>query len=75
MAGPPSYPGVPRWVKVSGIIALVLVVLIVVLLLGGGGPGRHGPGRHMSGSNAPPLSAAKEAAPTGDNATGHAAQR
>jgi hypothetical protein len=39
-----SPPGTPRWVKVCGIIALVLVVVIVVLLLVGGGS--HGPGRH-----------------------------
>ena len=37
--------GLPRWVKVSGIIALVLVVLVLVLLLAGGD---HGPGRHQS---------------------------
>ena len=39
--------GTPRWVKVSGVIALVLIVLIgVVLVTGRGdhGPGRHGPG-------------------------------
>jgi hypothetical protein len=34
--------GTPRWVKVFGLIALVLVVLFVVLLLTGG----HGPSRH-----------------------------
>ncbi len=39
----------PRWVKVFGIIALVLVLLVVVLLVTGlGGPGGHGPGRHSS---------------------------
>ena len=36
----------PRWVKVSGIIAIVLVVLFLLLLLFGGG--RHGPGRHLA---------------------------
>ena len=36
----------PRWVKVFGIIALVLVVLVGILLLAGGGPGGHDPGRH-----------------------------
>ena len=35
--------GMPRWVKVLGLVALVLVVLLVVVLLAGGG---HGPGRH-----------------------------
>jgi hypothetical protein len=52
MAEPPRYPdtGTPRWVKVAGIIALVLVLLFVVLLLFGKGGG-HGPGRHTSGSD------------------------
>jgi hypothetical protein len=40
-----SSTGTPRWVKVSGIIALVLVVLFVILKLTGLG-GEHGPGRH-----------------------------
>ncbi len=63
MADPPPYPdtgdetgvggacgsttGTPRWAKVFGIIALILVLLFVISLLTGGG---HGPGRHtMSG--------------------------
>ena len=41
MGNRPSYPGTPRWVKVSGIIAIVLVVLVVIMLLTGHGPGRH----------------------------------
>jgi hypothetical protein len=40
-----SPPGMPRWVKVSGIIVAVLVLLVVVLLVSGG----HGPRRHASG--------------------------
>ena len=40
--------GAPRWVKVFGIIALVLVLLVGILLLAGG-PGGHGPGRHTDG--------------------------
>jgi len=36
--------GTPRWVKVSGLIALALALLLVLLLLLGGG--EHGPGRH-----------------------------
>jgi hypothetical protein len=39
-------PGTPRWVKVFGIIALVVLVLIVVLLIAG--RGGHGPGRHAA---------------------------
>ncbi|MFC4949287.1 hypothetical protein [Pseudonocardia sp. GCM10023141] len=39
-----STTGPPRWVKVFGIIGLVLVALILISLLTG-----HGPGRHMTG--------------------------
>jgi hypothetical protein len=62
MADPPSYPhagddsdvtrdraaitGTPRWVRVVGIVALV-VVLVFVILMVVGDPGAHGPGRHM----------------------------
>jgi hypothetical protein len=41
-----SPAGTPRWVKVFGVIAAVLVVVFIVLLLFGGG---HGPGRHGGG--------------------------
>ena len=41
-----SPPGMPRWVKVSGIILAVLVLLLIVVLLISGG---HGPRRHLSG--------------------------
>jgi hypothetical protein len=37
--------GAPRWVKVFGIVALVVILLFVVLLVTGRG-GEHGPGRH-----------------------------
>lgn len=73
MTDPPAYPdsngdtgmrpeggsttGTPRWVKVSGIIALALVLLFVTLMLTGRGGG-HGPGRHTSsvhpGGDTPP---------------------
>jgi hypothetical protein len=39
-----SNTSTPRWVKVFGIVALILVVLFVILLLAD--PSRHGPGRH-----------------------------
>ena len=40
-----STTGTPRWVKVAGIIAALLILLFVVLMLTGRGGG-HGPGRH-----------------------------
>ena len=49
LADSPSYPdsednvGTPRWVKVFGIIAVVLILLFVILHLGGRGLGNHGP--------------------------------
>lgn len=52
----PSYPGTPRWVKVSGMIIIVLVLLAIVVMVASGG--HHGPGRHLSsgeaGAYAPP---------------------
>jgi preprotein translocase subunit SecG len=50
MGNRPSYPGTPRWVKVSGIIVIVVivvVVLVVIMLLSG-----HDPGRHTSSAGA-----------------------
>ncbi|MEO7908658.1 MAG: hypothetical protein ABIV47_03305 [Roseiflexaceae bacterium] len=38
-----STSGTPRWVKVFGIIVLVVVLLFVISLLAGG---QHGPGLH-----------------------------
>lgn len=37
-------PGIPRWVKVSGLVVAVLVLLLVVVMLLVGG--EHGPSRH-----------------------------
>lgn len=44
---PSAYPGIPRWVIVSGIIVAVLLVLLGVVMFTGLG-GHHGPGRHMA---------------------------
>jgi hypothetical protein len=60
MADMSRYPGTPRWVKVLGIISLVVVVLLGIMLLSGG----HGPWRHMSSgesSGATPSVSAAEA--------------
>jgi hypothetical protein len=65
MADPPRSPDIephttPRWVKVSGIIALVVILLVVILLVTGvaTGPGGHGPSRHTGGlgGHTPPAS-------------------
>lgn len=42
-------PSTPRWVKVSGIIVIILVLLFVIMGLFGGG--KHGPMRHMPSSS------------------------
>ena len=34
--------GVPRWVKVFGVVAALVTVLVIVMLLAGHNPGRHG---------------------------------
>ena len=39
-------PGTPRWVKVFGIVALVLLLLMAIAFITGLG-GEHGPGRHL----------------------------
>jgi hypothetical protein len=46
---PDPVVGRPRWVKVFGIIALVLAVLFVGLKVTGLG-GNHGPGLHSGGT-------------------------
>lgn len=38
-----STTGAPRWVRVSGIIAIVLVVVFVIVHVAGGGLGHHLP--------------------------------
>jgi hypothetical protein len=46
---PGSTTGTPRWVKVFGLVALIVIVLFVVVILTGGG--EHGPGRHTPGGS------------------------
>ncbi|MDQ0255611.1 hypothetical protein J2S74_002993 [Evansella vedderi] len=40
-------PSTPRWVKVCGIIAIVLVLVFIIKMFINGG--EHGPARHMQG--------------------------
>jgi hypothetical protein len=64
MADPPPY-STPRWVKIVGIIALVLALLVGIMLLTGAG-GNHGPGRHMPSGGAgdtPPSSVTVDRTP------------
>lgn len=44
-----SAPGTPRWVKVFGIIVIIVVLLVGIVMLTGLG-GQHGPALH-----APPI--------------------
>ncbi len=38
-----SFPGIPHWVKVSAIVAIVLVLVFVTVHLAGGGFRGHAP--------------------------------
>ncbi|MDQ3692449.1 MAG: hypothetical protein M3464_02310 [Chloroflexota bacterium] len=68
MAEPSPYPGTPRWLKVFGIIVIVVVLLVVGLMFIGGG--EHGPGRHSpsgdTGGQGAPSSAMEDYAPLED---------
>ena len=39
-------PATPRWVKVTGIVAVLIVLAALVKVLFGGGVGGHGPEMH-----------------------------
>lgn len=66
--------GAPRWVKVFGIIAAVLVLLIIAVMFIGGG--EHGPGRHTSsggaGGQAPLATLTADLTPSGGDLGGRA---
>ncbi|MEV6600053.1 hypothetical protein AB0M36_24845 [Actinoplanes sp. NPDC051346] len=44
-------PGVPRWVKVIGVVVATLIALVVLAQVTGLA-GDHGPGRHLGGLGA-----------------------
>jgi hypothetical protein len=60
--GRESPPVMPRWVKVFGIIGIILVLLLILGLLTGR---HHGPGRHFPGQDAPSGGAGPQAQPGG----------
>lgn len=67
--------GTPRWVKVFGVVGLIVVGLIVFMVVAGsggaGGEGQHGPGRHAPGSDvgAPTGEVTENQAPPGGSHT------
>ena len=63
MAERPPYPGTPRWVKVFGIIALIVILLFVILLFTRG-PHR-GPSHFGLGGQIPPSSVTADRTPSG----------
>lgn len=79
MTDPPDPLGdedaaVPRWVKVSAIIGILLVLLFAALHLLSGG--RHGPGRHAHSDDAAgPLAAVAVAEPLLPGAPAPGAER
>jgi len=54
---PGSPAGTPRWVKMWGVIAIVVGVLVVLMLTGLIGGGGHGPGHHLPSGGMPSSSA------------------
>jgi hypothetical protein len=78
MASQPSDRGstysTPRWVKVFGIIVIVLALLVVVVLVTGIG-GEHGPGRHLpsgdAGGDTPPASVTEDLIPSSSDPSVH----
>jgi len=56
-----SPPPVPRWVKVLGIVAAMLILLAIgaMALVGG----EHGPGRHLHGRHAAASGLARSVSP------------
>jgi hypothetical protein len=66
-------PGMPRWVKMLGIITLILILLVGIMLL----TGEHGPGRHAPSADAsretPRSAITEDETPSGGAPGGHTA--
>ena len=45
----PHPPPRPRWVKIAGIVAAVVILVVIAMALFGGG--EHGPSRHLPGGD------------------------
>ncbi|AOY73832.1 hypothetical protein IG195_20525 (plasmid) [Arthrobacter sp. TES] len=58
-----TFTGPPRWVKISALIAGILLLVVVAVMIFSGG--EHGPGRHGFGLGAPESSANITAAAPG----------
>jgi hypothetical protein len=70
----PTYPGTPRWVKVFGLIGIVVVLSLGILMVASGG--NHGPNRHLPTANAggqTPSSVVSSSEPTASGAGKHQA--
>ena len=55
---PGSAAGTPRWVKLFGLIAVILALVLAAVLLDSGGD--HGPGRHAVGGQTAHVGIAEE---------------
>ena len=65
-------PGMPRWVKVFGIIVIILALLFVISLLAGV---QHGPGMHTpsgdAGGHTPTFSLMEDDTPSSGDLAGY----
>jgi hypothetical protein len=60
-----SSTGIPRWVKVAGIVAAIVVLVVVILaaVLSGDGDDGHSPRRHSLGDSQPSPAAVETGVP------------
>jgi hypothetical protein len=65
MPSQPDTGGTPRWVKVAGVVAVLVVLLFVIVAITGGehGPGRHSPSDNPGGHTGPPAGITREQQP------------